>query len=78
MKSNVFHSRRNQRLLSQTLGIAVVGCGYWGMNYVRIFSNYRYTCRCRVCQRPDLQEVARRFPGVYLSSQVNDAHRSRA
>jgi predicted dehydrogenase len=57
------------------LGIAVVGCGYWGMNYVRIFGEMPDSRVIAVCdQRSDrLQEVARRFPGVYLTTQIDDA-----
>jgi predicted dehydrogenase len=60
---------------ADTLGVAVVGCGYWGMNYVRIFNELPDSRVVAVCdQLPDrLQEVARRFPGVYLTTQINDA-----
>lgn len=56
------------------LGIAVVGCGYWGMNYVRIFNELLDSRVVAVCdQRADrLQEVGRRFPGVYLTSDIGD------
>lgn len=56
------------------LGIAVVGCGYWGMNYVRIFNELLDSRVVAVCdQRADrLQEVGRRFPGVYLTSDISD------
>jgi predicted dehydrogenase len=57
------------------LGIAVVGCGYWGMNYVRIFNELTDSRVVAVCeQRPDrLKEVKRRFPDAYLTSDINDA-----
>ena len=56
-------------------GIAVVGCGYWGMNYVRIFQELLDSRVVVVCdQRPNrLQEVARRFPNVYLTTEIEDA-----
>ena len=59
---------------AKPLGIAVVGCGYWGMNYVRIFNEMTDARVVAVCdQRSDrLREVARRFPGSYLTTQVND------
>jgi predicted dehydrogenase len=60
---------------SSSVGVAVVGCGYWGMNYVRIFDELPDARVVAVCdQRADrLQEVERRFPGVYVTSQINDA-----
>jgi predicted dehydrogenase len=60
---------------AKPLGIAVIGCGYWGMNYVRIFNELVESRVVAVCdQRPErLNEVARRFPGVYLTTQIDDA-----
>ena len=56
------------------MGIAVIGCGYWGMNYVRIFHELTESRVVAVCEQgPDrLKEVARRFPNVYLTTQVED------
>jgi predicted dehydrogenase len=60
---------------AKPVGIAVVGCGYWGMNYVRIFNELVDARVVAVCdQSADrLKEVSRRFPGVYLTTQVDDA-----
>lgn len=60
---------------AKPLGIAVIGCGYWGMNYVRVFSELVESRVVTVCdQSPErLKEVSRRFPGVYLTSQIDDA-----
>ena len=60
---------------AKPVGIAVIGCGYWGMNYVRIFSELVDSRVVAVCdQSPErLKEVSRRFPGVYLTTQVDDA-----
>jgi predicted dehydrogenase len=57
------------------LGIAVIGCGYWGMNYVRIFNELVESRVVAVCDQSAerLKEVSRRFPGVYLTTQVDDA-----
>src|SRR5438046_3216834 len=59
---------------AKPLGIAVVGCGYWGMNYVRIFNEMTDARVVAVCDQSSdrLKEVARRFPGLYLTTQVND------
>ena len=59
---------------AKTMGIAVIGCGYWGMNYVRIFNELVEARVVAVCeQSPErLKEVARRFPNVYLTTQLDD------
>lgn len=61
-------------LVANPLRIAIVGCGYWGMNYVRIFNELMESRLVAVCDgRPDrLREVGWRFPGVQLSSQVDE------
>jgi predicted dehydrogenase len=48
------------------LGILVVGCGYWGSNYVRIFGELRETRVVGVCDAsPDrLEAMARLHPGI--------------
>ncbi|MDP8923310.1 MAG: Gfo/Idh/MocA family oxidoreductase [Chloroflexota bacterium] len=57
------------------LGVAVLGCGYWGMNYVRVFSELPGARVLLVCdKRADrLQDVGRRFPGVILTTDVEHA-----
>ena len=59
---------------SRPMGIAVIGCGYWGMNYVRIFNELTESRVVAVCEQcPErLKEVARRFPNVYLTTQIED------
>ena len=62
---------------ANAVGVAVVGCGYWGINYVRILNELQDSRVVAVCdQRTDrLQEVARRFPGVYLTSDLDEVSR---
>lgn len=57
------------------LGIAVLGCGYWGVNYVRAFGELPGARVVVVCdQRVDrVQEIGRRFPGVQLATDIADA-----
>jgi predicted dehydrogenase len=56
-------------------GVAVLGCGYWGMNYVRVFAELADARVLVVCDEREsrLDEAARRFPGVGLTSDVRDA-----
>ena len=59
-------------MMNNPLRIAVIGCGYWGMNYVRIFNELLESRLVAVCDaRADrLREVGWRFPGVQLSANV--------
>ena len=59
---------------TKPMGVAVIGCGYWGMNYVRIFNELTESRVVAVCEQSSdrLKEVARRFPNVYLTTQVED------
>jgi len=61
-------------MVNDPLRIAVVGCGYWGTNYVRIFHELADLRLVAVCDgRADrLREVGCRFPGVQLSMKVDD------
>lgn len=62
-------------MINDPLRIAVIGCGYWGMNYVRIFNELLGSRVVAVCdQRSErLREVGMRFPGVFLTTQVEEA-----
>lgn len=57
------------------VGLAVLGCGYWGVNYVRIFSELADARVVVVCdQRADrLEELAKRFPAVCFTTQIDAA-----
>ena len=61
--------------MSNPVGIAILGCGYWGINYVRVLSESPESRVVVVCdQRVDrLQEVGRRFPGVQLTTDIDAA-----
>src|SRR5882724_7882830 len=56
------------------LGIAIIGCGYWGMNYVRIFNELLDSQVRAVCDQKAerLQEVRRRFPHVYFTTEIEE------
>ena len=63
--------------MKNQLGIAIVGCGYWGINYLRVFSELPHSRIVVVCdQRPErLQEVERRFRNVHLTTKIEDVFR---
>ena len=56
------------------LGVAIVGCGYWGTNYVRIFNELSGARTVAVCDlsADRLQEVRRRAPDVFSATQLDE------
>ncbi len=56
--------------MGKQLSIAIIGAGYWGINYVRVFNELPQTTVAAVCdQRSErLQEVERRFSGTTLTT----------
>ena len=58
----------------KTTGIAVIGCGYWGINYVRVLSEMPDCKVVAVCdQRTErLVDVARRYPDIELTQDVDE------
>jgi predicted dehydrogenase len=59
----------------QTLGVAIIGCGYWGINYVRVFSELPGSRVTVICDsREDrLRDVGQRFPRAHLTTSLADA-----
>lgn len=55
--------------------VAVLGCGYWGINYVRILNELPDAHVAVVCDQSTsrLDEVARRFPAIALTSDLDEA-----
>jgi predicted dehydrogenase len=60
--------------MGEAIGVAVVGCGYWGVNYVRVFSELPDARIVAVCDRrlDRLHDLQRRFPGVHLATDVQE------
>ena len=61
--------------MTDEVGVAILGCGYWGINYVRVFSELSHARAVVACDTKGerLKEVERRFPGVVLASRISDA-----
>jgi predicted dehydrogenase len=55
--------------------IAIVGCGYWGVNYVRVFSELPDASVAVVCDADPhrLDAIARRFPDTVLTESLEEA-----
>ena len=61
--------------MDEQVGIAVLGCGNWGMNYIRTFSELSESRVLVACDKnPNgLHEVGERFPGVILTTDFEHA-----
>jgi predicted dehydrogenase len=67
--------RASVEILRNRTPVAVLGCGYWGINYVRILNELADARVAVVCdQRASrLDEVARRFPEIALTHDLDEA-----
>jgi predicted dehydrogenase len=56
------------------IGVGIIGCGYWGINYVRVFSELPETRVVVVCDRSAerLQEARRRFPSIPVTTDLGE------
>jgi predicted dehydrogenase len=61
--------------MTDRVGVAILGCGYWGINYVRVFNEVPDARVVVVCdQRAErLQEVQQRFPDVIVTTEIAKA-----
>lgn len=57
----------------ESVGVAIVGCGYWGINYVRVFNELPESRVVVSCDKREerLREIARRSPGVLLTTELD-------
>ena len=58
----------------QELRIGVIGCGHWGPNHVRVFSQLDRTrvVACADLQQQRLDDMRRRFPTVTTTTDYRD------
>ena len=56
-------------------GVAVLGCGYWGINYVRVLAELPDAETIVICDRRQnrLDEVRKRFPTVSVTRDIDEA-----
>jgi predicted dehydrogenase len=59
--------------MTEILRVGIIGCGYWGINYVRVFSELPDAVVAYVCdlRKERLQLVQQRFQGVEVSSSAD-------
>lgn len=55
------------------VGVGIVGCGYWGKNYVRVFNEMQEATVAAICDKSEerLNEIARRAPGIRLFNSLD-------
>jgi predicted dehydrogenase len=55
--------------------VAVVGCGYWGQNLIRNFAELSQADLAMVCDfdLPAMARISRRYPGVQLTAEFQEA-----
>src|SRR5687767_6801041 len=56
------------------IGVAVVGCGYWGTNYVRMFNALDNSRVVGICERSAtrVEEVRSKYPDVVVTQQLEE------
>jgi predicted dehydrogenase len=61
--------------MAEQVGIAVIGCGYWGGNYVRVFNELPTSRVVIACdQRMErLSDLRHRFPGLEVTTELETA-----
>ena len=59
---------------TKPVGVAVIGCGYWGVNYVRVFSELPNVQVVAICDAriERLEEIGKRFPDIALVTDLAD------
>lgn len=60
--------------MSKPIGIAIIGTGYWGVNYIRVFSELADAEVIAICDQREsrLNELKRRFPGIILLKDLDE------
>jgi predicted dehydrogenase len=64
-----------ESIMGNPVGVAILGCGYWGVNYVRVVSELANARVAAICDmRPErLQEVGARFPWAAQTTSIEEA-----
>jgi len=65
--------------MNSQINVAILGCGYWGINYVRIFSELPESKVNVICdQEPGcLERAKQRFPNIKLTTDVETVLQSK-
>lgn len=60
--------------MKKELGVGIVGCGYWGVNYVRVFSELSGARVIAICDKEEtrLKEVGQNYPEASLYQNIEE------
>jgi predicted dehydrogenase len=63
--------------MNDQIRVAIIGCGYWGVNYVRVFSELPQAHVIAACdvRTERLKDINHRFPGVNVSTSEEEVLR---
>jgi predicted dehydrogenase len=73
MTQNTMHPLPVER--TSPTGVAIIGCGYWGVNYIRVFNDMPDAEVLVLCDPREsrLEEMARRYPGIKVTTSIDEA-----
>lgn len=59
--------------MTNQLGVAILGSGYWGINYIRVFKELSQAQVALVCDKQPsrLQEIKKRFPDIASTTEFD-------
>jgi predicted dehydrogenase len=68
-------TNKDNNIKNDKIGIVLVGCGYWGVNYVRVFNELPNAYIAVVCDQREerLRDIQKRFPSVRVTTDLQDA-----
>ncbi len=68
------HGRVEEPKVKSPIRVAIVGAGYWGVNYIRVFSQLADTELAVVCDQREhrLRELEQQFPGIKTSTSLDE------
>ncbi len=74
MTGNVRSHEGEGQTVTGPVGIAIVGAGYWGVNYVRVFRELPDAELVVVCDQREhrLREIEQKFPGTRTTTSLTD------
>jgi predicted dehydrogenase len=75
LPARIGHLSLYSRVARRDLGVLVIGCGYWGRNYLRVFRELPGTHVVAACDTSieRLEQVAAEFPDVKLVDRLDAA-----
>ena len=61
--------------MTNQIGVAIIGCGYWGVNYVRVFDQLPRARIVTICDQSvdRLREISERFNAIAVTTDLDDA-----